>query len=167
MTIARVSDLLYLLDQAFEGQEWHSLVGNLGAVTDEDWQWIPSDGQRSIAAIVEHVGAAKYMYDNHAFGDATLTWSDPLVLGGDALHSLPSAIEWLRAGQERLRTSIVNLQDDDLIRPRQTNWGESKETLWIIAVMIQHDLYHAGEINHLRSLHQQRDHWPYGEESSG
>ena len=44
-----------------------------------------------------------------------------------------------------------------------TKWGESKETLWIIAVMIQHDLDHAGEINHLRSLHQQRDHWPYEE----
>jgi len=25
--------------------------------------------------------------------------------------------------------------------------------------MIQHDLYHAGEINHLRSLHQGTDQW--------
>jgi hypothetical protein len=40
-----------------------------------------------------------------------------------------------------------------------TNWGELKETRWIIAVMIEHDPYHAGEINHLRALHQQNDLW--------
>jgi hypothetical protein len=27
--------------------------------------------------------------------------------------------------------------------------------------MIQHDLYHAGEINHLRSLHRRADRWAY------
>jgi hypothetical protein len=42
-----------------------------------------------------------------------------------------------------------------------TNWGEQKETRWIITAMIQHDLYHAGEINHLRSLHRQTDRWAY------
>lgn len=166
MTTATIAQLLYLLDQAFDGQEWHSLVSNLRSVTAEDWQWIPPGGRRSIAEIVGHVGAAKYMYENHAFGDATLTWDDPLIRGEAVLQSIPSAIDWLRVGQERLRRSITNLDDDDLLQPRRTNWGESKETRWIIAVMIQHDLYHAGEINHLRSLHQHRDHWPYREESS-
>ena len=42
-----------------------------------------------------------------------------------------------------------------------TNWGEMKETRWIITVMIQHDLYHAGEINHIRSLRQQSDRWAH------
>jgi uncharacterized damage-inducible protein DinB len=166
MTTTTICHLLYLLDEGFEGQDWHSLLGNLRSVTAEDWRWIPPDGQRSIAEIVGHVGGAKYMYDNHAFGDATLTWDDPLVLGGDVLDSLPSAIDWLRAGHERLRRNIANLHDEDLLEPRRTNWGESRETRWIIAVMIQHDIYHAGEINHLRSLHQQRDHWPRWEESS-
>ena len=49
------------------------------------------------------------------------------------------------------------LDDAELLRHRMTNWGELKETCWIIAVMIQHDLYHAGEISHLRALHQQND----------
>jgi hypothetical protein len=38
-----------------------------------------------------------------------------------------------------------------------TNWGELKVTRWIIAVTIEHDPYHAGEIDHLRALHQQND----------
>jgi hypothetical protein len=60
-----------------------------------------------------------------------------------------------------LRAGIAALTDDaELARPRRTNWGELRETRWVIAVtMIQHDLYHAGEINHLRSLHQQADQW--------
>ncbi len=163
MTAPAVSQILYLLDEAFEGNEWHSLLGNLRSLTPEDWQWVPPDGHRSIRDIVQHVGSCKFMYHDHAFGDAELTWDDPLVDGGDAISAMGPAIEWLRAGQERLRQSIAVLDDAELLRPRMTNWGELKETRWIIGVMIQHDLYHAGEINHLRSLRQQHDRWAYDE----
>jgi hypothetical protein len=161
MTAPAVSQLLYLLDEAFEGTDWHSLVGNLRAVTPDDWSWVPLGGERSIRDIVQHVGGSKFMYHDHAFGAATLTWDDPLVEGREALASASSAIAWLRAGQERLRGSIAALDDADLQHPRMTNWGELKETRWIIAVMLQHDLYHAGEINHLRSLRQGSDRWEY------
>jgi hypothetical protein len=32
--------------------------------------------------------------------------------------------------------------------------GTPIETRWIIMIMMQHDLYHAGVINHIRALHQ-------------
>ena len=102
VTAVGIDQLLYLLDEAFEGNEWHSLVGNLRDVGPEDWRWIPPSGRRSILSIV---------------------------------------------------------------RPRRTNWGELMETRWIIAVMIQHDLYHAGEINHLRSLRQRTDRWEHEREA--
>jgi uncharacterized damage-inducible protein DinB len=158
-----ISQLLYLLDEAFESTtNAHSLLGNLRSLASEDWRWVPAGGSRSIGEIVRHVGGCKFMYHDYAFGGATLTWEDPLVDGVDALASSASAIEWLRAGQERLRRSIAALDDDaELLRLRLTNWGEHEETRWIIAVLIQHDLYHAGEINHLRSLHQATDRWAY------
>lgn len=56
---------------------------------------------------------------------------------------------------------MAALDDGELLRPRRTNWGELKETRWIIGVMIAHDLYHAGEINHLRSLRQGDDRWEH------
>jgi hypothetical protein len=157
MTVTAISQLVYLLDEAFQGTEWHSLLGNLRSVTPADWLWVPPDGRRSIRDIMAHVGACKRMYHNHAFGDARLTWDDPLVGGGEALATVESATGWLREGQERLRGSIAALDDAELLRPRMTNWGELKETRWIIAVMIEHDLYHAGELNHIRALHQQDD----------
>ena len=101
------------------------------------------------------------MYENHAFDDAQLTWDDPLVDGRGVLSTIEEAVAWLREGQQRLRQRIAALDDAELLRPRLTNWGELKETRWIIAVMIQHDLYHAGEINHLRSLRQQHDRWQF------
>jgi hypothetical protein len=156
-----VSQLLYLLDKAFEGEDWHSFLTNLRAVESEDWEWIPPGGDRSIREIVQHVGGCKLMYDNHAFGDAALTWEHPLVDGVGVLATVPSAIEWLQQGHARLRNSLAELADDELLLPRMTNWGELKETRWIIASMIEHDLYHAGEINHIRSLRSRDDRWAY------
>jgi hypothetical protein len=157
MPEAGVSQLVYMLDSAFQPTDWHSLLDNLKSVTADDWLWVPPGGKRSIRDIVQHVGGCKYMYDNHAFGDTRLTWEDPLVDGGDALLTPASAIEWLREGHDRLRRSLAGLDDVDLLRPRMTNWGQPKETRWIIATMITHDLYHAGEINHVRALHQKDD----------
>jgi hypothetical protein len=82
-----------------------------------------------------------------------------------ALGDAAAAVAWLREGHARLRRSVAVLNDAELDRPRMTNWGERKETRWIVAVLIQHDLYHAGEINHLRALHGGEDPWAYERES--
>jgi hypothetical protein len=161
MTTALRDHLLDLLDAAFDGPEWHSVLGNLQSVTPADWTWVPPGGVRSIRDIVRHIGRVKLMSHDQAFGAGTLTWDDPLVAGEEATAELSSAIAWLRLGQARLRSGVAALADDgELRRLRRTNWGELKETHWIITVsMLQHDLYHAGEINHLRSLHQRTDEW--------
>jgi len=164
MTTAAVGQLLYLLDEAFAGEDWHSLLGNLRAVAPEEWRWVPPGGDRSIRDIVQHVGGCKFMYEDHAFGQAALDWEHPLVEGGAALSDATSAIAWLRDGHARLRRSVAGLDDAELARFRRTNWGEQMETRWIIAIMIQHDLYHAGEINHLRSLYRRDDRWAHERE---
>ena len=43
---------------------------------------------------------------------------------------------------------------------RKANWGSEYETRWLMATIIEHDLYHAGEINHIRALAQGDDAWP-------
>ena len=70
----------------------------------------------------------------------------------------------LQEGQRVLRDSFAALVDDnELTRLRRANWGQEYETRWLITVVIQHDLYHGGEINHIRALSQGNDRWPdYG-----
>lgn len=154
-----VSQWVYLLDGAFLGteREGQALGTNLRSITSEDWLWVPPDGGRSIRDIVIHVGGSKLMYHNHAFGNGQLTWDDPVLLGPDGLESLDRALPWLTFGHEQLRASLVALSDADLLAERPTPQGWLKQTRWIIATMIEHDLYHAGEINHIRALHQHSD----------
>jgi uncharacterized damage-inducible protein DinB len=164
MTAPAIAQLLWLLDEAFAGQAWHALLPNLRATSPGAWTWVPPSGHRSVRGMVQHVGGCKFMYENHAFGDATLTWDHPLVTGEEMSVDLASAISWLREGHDRLRRSVAALTDADLDQPRMTNWGEPKETRWIVAVMIQHDIYHAGEINHVRALHDHDDRWAFDQD---
>jgi hypothetical protein len=66
-----------------------------------------------------------------------------------------SRAEWLAHGTTPAtdRMEIV-LHNSLVLRPAQV--GSDGEN---VVSMIQHDLYHAGEINHLRSLHQGTDEW--------
>jgi uncharacterized damage-inducible protein DinB len=155
--------MLYLMDQAFEGNVEHSLLGNLRSVQDDDWHWVPPDGGRSIFDIVQHVGEARFAYDDHAFRTATMRWDQPGTIPSIDKDAGPAAIiEWLKEGNRLLRESVEVLGDDEeLLKKRKANWGEEFETRWLINVTIQHDIYHAGEINHLRCLRQGTDRWPW------
>ncbi len=158
-----IQQMLYLMDEAFEGHDSHGLLSNLRSVQDDDWHWVPPDGGRSIFDIVRHVGEARFAYDNHAFGDGSMRWDRPGTIPSiDSDARAPSIIAWLKEGQRALKESVQALGDDEeLLKHRKANWGEEYETRWLINTMIQHDLYHAGEINHIRCLRQKTDRWPW------
>ena len=164
MSRAAIEQLLYLMDEAFdaEGHE-HSLVANICSVRDEEWTWKPAEKGRSVFDIVSHVGECKYVYENHAFGDGSMRWNSegsiPVIRPSTPRDDV---IEWLREGQRLLRDSVSGLgSDDELLKTRRANWGQEYETRWLISVMIEHDLYHAGEINHLRAMRQGDDRWAW------
>jgi hypothetical protein len=146
--------VLYLFDDAFEGADWQSLLTNLSSVTPDDWLFVPPDGRRSIT---KHIGVSKFIYWNHAFGDASFTWEGLHAVSNQHVETIASAIEWLREGHEKLRAGLAALDDAELLRPRLSPFDGPQETRWIIARMMQHDLYHAGEINHIRALLHQDD----------
>lgn len=166
MARGALDEYLYLLDEAFAGEDWHSLMSNLKDLAPDDWLWLPPAGARPIAEMVAHLAACKNMYGNHAFGDASLTWDDPLA--DEKLLKLPTAegierlLRLLKEAHARLRAQVDALADDsELVRQRRTNWGDMADTRWIIKSMIEHDLYHAGEINRMRALRQENDRWAF------
>jgi hypothetical protein len=164
MSRAAIEQLLYLMDEAFdaEGHE-HSLLANIRSVKDEDWHWVPPGAGRPIFEIVYHVGICKYVYDNHAFGDGGMRWDRPQSLPQVRREaSIDEVVGWVREGQRILRQNVSGLEsDEELLRLRSSNWGQEYETRWLISVMIEHDLYHAGEINHIRALRQGDDRWAW------
>jgi uncharacterized damage-inducible protein DinB len=152
-----VETLLYLMDNAFEVSRPHSLLNNLGSVTEADYER-DHDG-RSIREMVRHLAAAKQVYNNFAFGDSSMMWPtmQGRVFATD--KSMADDVEWLQQGQATLRASVAALEDADLLTQRPVHMGGTLETRNIISIMIEHDLYHAGEINHLRALMQGTDYW--------
>jgi hypothetical protein len=159
----------YLLDEAFHGagieqsNESQALLPNLATVSAAAWRALPSGASRTIESIALHVGACKLIYDDYAFGPGALRFGTPEVEPwGDGPAPQPDVTTWLEAAQAQLAGHVAALAADaelDVLRP--TNWGERKPTRWIVATMITHDAYHAGEINHLRSILGTDDRWRF------
>jgi uncharacterized damage-inducible protein DinB len=162
-----IEALLYLMDEAFRGPGIEAgdlsqaLMTNLAAVPEAVWRTLPAGGARSIESIALHVGSCKVMYDDYAFGAGTLTWEDAEVQPWpDGEAPMPETLRWLEMAHARLRDHVAALADDgELEVVRRANWGEDRPTRWLIATLITHDAYHAGEINHLRSMSAGDDRW--------
>ncbi|HET9200551.1 MAG TPA: DinB family protein [Dehalococcoidia bacterium] len=180
MSRLAVDQYVYMLDQSFDGNDEHGLIAALNSLQDGDWDQPVRGGSRTVANIVGHVMVCKLMYDHYAFADARLRWDDKLgdllpdfeidpnlTIDGiqrpppDLAPTRDDMMSWLHEGHRRLRTSVDRLDDAQLVEQRKLNWGGTAEARWIITVMIQHDLFHAGEINHLRAIRQGNDRWAW------
>jgi uncharacterized damage-inducible protein DinB len=140
------------MDQAWSEDRWHALVSHLQGLTWEEAAWRPMAGRRTILNILAHLGLCKIMYWEYAFGQARITWPEVGELvpkEGD----LGMWRAWLQAAHEQFRSAVVELTDGQLLEPRLANWGEELPARTIINIMIEHDLYHAGEINYIRGLY--------------
>jgi uncharacterized damage-inducible protein DinB len=152
-----VNELLFLMDNAFERSRAHSLVSNLSTVTEEDYA--RDHNGRSIREMVRHVAAAKHVYENQAFGDGSLFMPNFQARIYESDATLAEDLDWLRHGYQQLRASVAALDDVELAKPRPVHMGGTRETREIISIMIEHDVYHAGEVNHLRAVMQDTDYW--------
>ena len=133
MARPRIEELVRLMDRAFGGNE-HSLLDNIRSVRDESWEALPQGAKRSAREITRHVGLFKYIYANHAFDGADMDYSDP----APGRHATPAAAtQWLG----------------------EAHWGQLVPTYDLMVTMVEHDLYHAGEINHTRALLQDDYGW--------
>ena len=160
MARPRIELLLELMDRAFSGNE-HALLDNLATVESKCWTRVPDGGQRSIQEITRHVGLFKYMYGNHGFRGGDLDYTDdPATPPAERLATIAGAVAWLQEAHAYLISGIRELSDDrELEVPRKAHWGGLVPTYHIVVTMLEHDLYHAGEINRTRALLQDDDGW--------
>ena len=154
MSRAKLDHFLWELDQCFDLKPEHSLISNLSSIPEELLDTLLTTGGRTLRDIIIHCGSVKRMHINHAFGDRKLSWE--LAWDGEGRSkttSFESLILWLRQAHFEARDAVNDLADDsEILVERHTYWGELKETRFIIHSLLIHDVYHAGEINHLRSF---------------
>ncbi len=162
MARPRIDELLRLMRQGFEGGQF-SLLTCLGTVSRDAWTQLPVGGERPIRTLVHHVGLFKFMYANHAFRGGNFDYDDPPATPGPERLATPEhATDWLRDGHRYLTSAIEELADDsELAVLRKAHWGQMVPTETLITIVLQHDLFHAGEINHARAILQGDDRWDY------
>lgn len=120
---------------------------------------VPEGGVRSIRDIVAHIGMFKFMYPTAAFRGREFDYGeDPATPPEERLATKDAAITWLKQAQEYLLESVATMSDDsELDELRPAHWGEPLSTRVLMSIVLEHDTYHAGEINRGRALLQGND----------
>ena len=91
------------------------------------------------------------------FGDATLEWE---TIAPPASRSMEGVLAWLDEAQRLMLEGLASLDDDaQLDDERQAPWRTPMKRRSLIAMISNHDLYHAGEINRQRALLRGAEGW--------
>jgi hypothetical protein len=95
--------LIWLIEEAFEGDPDHSLLANIRDLREDEWTALPTGANRSIDDILEHVGWSKWMYEEYAFGRGMLRGDQPPLIPAGGIRARPHGelLEWLTKGHQR------------------------------------------------------------------
>ena len=148
--------LLHLIDEAYENSAWHgpTLKGSLRGVTARRAAWRPAPGRHSIRELAAHAAYWKYTVRRRLTGDTSASFP----LAGSNWLALPPASEkaW-RAEREildrehRALRAVVAAFPPRRLRNRLPGTRDRK-ALREIAGIALHDVYHAGQIQLLKTL---------------
>ena len=137
-----------LLKRAFQGPAWHgpSLRELLEGVTAEQAAARPIVGAHSIWELVNHIIAWEQITKRRLEGDPVNDVPDevnfPPVADTDE-HAWQVTLESLAASNQSLRDSIKRIDD---VKLEEMAAGQSYSNYAMLHGVIQHDLYHAGQI---------------------
>lgn len=158
-----VEHLKAQLERAYKGSRWHSLRSALTGITPEEATWTPPAYagfpwmKGSIVEIVFHVGGDSLYQLDHALGKRELTWEALQERFEREGGNLEAALRLAEEGYTALRKALDSLTDEDLRReyPTPEGKGQKKRTLQeFFELMIEHHLYHAGQIVYARCLYE-------------
>jgi uncharacterized damage-inducible protein DinB len=145
--VNEIRRILDQMDRAFSGDAWHgpSLMQVLEGVSAEDASKHAVGGAHSIWELVRHVSAWNTIVRQRLEGEAVEVtaerdWPPVREVSETAWRRTLEALAESRAG---LRKAAESLRDDQL---EEKLAGGSVSRYAILHGVIQHDLYHAGQI---------------------
>ncbi len=157
-TTKAVSDqrglLLRLIDECYDKTAWHgpNLKSSVRRVTVDEAVWRPRPGRRNIAEIVVHCAYWKYAVRRRITGGKRGSFP----LKGSNWFELPAK---LTAKQWREYLSLLDEQHTALREAvAQAPWAQllkARRPAAHIHGIALHDVYHAGQVRTLKTLHKQ------------
>jgi uncharacterized damage-inducible protein DinB len=151
--MTEVERILDQLKRAFDGEAWHgpSVLEIVENITSEQAAARISSGTHSIWEIALHIAAWERAILRRLHGDRAQLpteedWPAVVATGDEAWEQTKQA---LKQGHEDLRAAIAGLDEARLDQPIIEGMSSVYATLHGI---VQHSLYHAGQIAILKKL---------------
>jgi hypothetical protein len=154
-----VTQLLAILDQAYNKTSWHgtNLRGSLRRVMPAQAAWRPGPARHNIWEVVVHAAYWKYAaarrFTRGARGSFPLKGSNwfhrPAESGSSNDRAWKADLDLLDDMHDSLRNVVMQLSAKDLSR---TPPGTKVSNFALLSGVAAHDLYHAGQIQLLKRL---------------
>jgi hypothetical protein len=161
---SRLSLMSFLLDSAYT-----TLRQNAEHLGLDEALFVPRGGYRSVLGTLKHAAAWSHVYHSFAFDAHPRKWSQldwPHGVRDGVVKSqayVDDVIAWMDAAHHNWQASLRGVTEGQLAELHALHWGESAPLFDIITRIAGHHLYHAGEINQLRSIYK-GEAWEDGEE---
>ncbi len=155
---SQVQLLLRIINQAYEKKAWHgpNLRGTVRGLAAAQAVWRPSPKRHNIQEIIVHAAYWKYAVRRRLLGEKR--GSFPLKGSnwfprrkGEAERLWKDDCALLDSEHRKMWKAIAALNDDDLEKTPPESGVSNAMLIYGIA---SHDLYHAGQIQLLKRLHQ-------------
>lgn len=145
--MSEIRRILDQMDRAFAGEAWHgpSLMALLDGVSAEDASRHAVKNAHSIWEIANHIAAWNKIVRLRLEGDfpkvtPEMDWPEVFDAGEPAWKR---SLDNLSASRALLRKVVAGLSDDQLDQKIGTDGGTR---YFMLHGLVQHDLYHAGQI---------------------
>lgn len=151
-----VKSLLQYQESAFAKSPWHSLRAALKGVSEDVFFWVPPkyhgfpwmDG--SIRDIVYHVTGDKLVQISAAFEGGMLTW-DALKVELEK-ENMKTMMSQLEEAHKKVVQKLRDLDDEELLLKVKAWSGKRMSIMDFFLMLIEHDIYHAGQIRYIRNI---------------
>jgi uncharacterized damage-inducible protein DinB len=145
--MSEISRILDQMDRAMTGEAWHgpALFELLEGVSAEQASTHPMRGAHSIWEIANHIASWNRIVHQRLAGHAVDVKPDmdwPPVWEASETEWRRS-LDMLRESRANLRGAVASLRDDELSLPPA---GTEHSRYVTLHGVVQHDLYHAGQI---------------------
>jgi len=145
--MSEVTRIVDQLNHAFEGNAWHgpSVKEILSDVTAGKAAARPVHGAHSVWEVALHIAAWESAVLRRLSGDAARLSDeeDWPPVKNTSIDAWQETLEALERGHRHLAEKVSTLTDSDL---NKTATGQSYSVYFMLHGVIQHDLYHAGQI---------------------
>jgi uncharacterized damage-inducible protein DinB len=145
--MSEVARILDQLDRGFAGEAWHgpALQELLDGMSAEDASKHPVSGAHSVWELVNHIAAWNLIVRHRVAGESVevtpeMDWPPVWEISEVAWTR---ALDHLNESRDLLRGTIEQLHDEQL---DQQVVGEKYSIYAMLHGLVQHDLYHAGQI---------------------